>query len=90
MSSSTLLDDFFAEQALLAMCTLGNNSEIKTIALLDTGATGYFFVDPSMVRRICDKLLIKPIRLSKPEAIQGFDSKQALDVTYAIHPTMTV
>ena len=88
--SSTLPGDFFAEQALLATCTLGNNSEIKTTALLDTGATGYSFVDPSMVQRICDKLLIEPIRLSKPKAIRGFDSRQAPDVTHAIYPTMTV
>ena len=90
MSSSTLPGDFFAEQALLATCTLGNNSEIKTTALLDTGATGYSFVDLSMVRRICDELLIEPIRLSKPKAIRGFDGKRAPDVTYAIYPTMTV
>ena len=44
-------------------------------ALLDTKATGYSFVDPAMARRICDNLLIKLIRLSKPKAIQGFDSK---------------
>ena len=90
MSSSTLPGDFFAEQALLATCTLGKNSEIKTTALLDTGATGYSFVDPSMVRRICDELLIEPIRLSKPKAIRGFDGKRAPDVTHAIYPTMTV
>ena len=90
VSSSTLPRDFFAEQALLATCTLDNNSEIRTTALLDTGATGYSFVDPSMVRRICDELLIEPIRLSKPKAIRGFDGKRAPDVTHAIYPTMTV
>ena len=73
--SSTLPGDFFAEQALLATCILGNNNEIKTTALLDTGATGYFFVDPSMVRRVCDKLHIEPVRLSKPKALRGFDGK---------------
>ena len=82
--SSTLPGDFFAEEALLALCTLGNNGEIKTTALLDTGATGYSFVDPVMAWRIYDDLLIEPIRLSKPKTIHGFDGKQALQVTHAI------
>ena len=90
VSSSTLPSDFFAEQALLATCTLGNNSEIKTTALLDTEATGYFFVDPSMARRVCDKLHIKPVRLSKSKAFRGFDGKPAPNVTHAFYPTMTI
>ena len=88
--SSTLPDDFFVEEALLALCTLGNNDEIKTRALLDTGATGYSFFNPAMARHVCDKLEIGPIRVSKPKAIQGFDGKQAPNVTHAIYPTMTV
>ena len=90
VSSSTLPGNVFAEQALLATCTLGNNSEIETTALLDTGATGYSFVDPSMVRRVCDKLHIEPVRLSRPKALRGFDGKPALNVTHAIYPTMTI
>ena len=90
VSSSSLPGDFFAEEALVTLCTLGNNSEIKTTALLDTGATGYSFVDPAMACRVCDKLGIEPIRLSKPKAIRGIDGKQALSVTHAIYPTMAV
>ena len=63
---------------------------MRTTALLDTGATGYSFIDPSMARRVCDKLQIEPIRLSKPKAIRDFDGKRAPDVTHAIYPTMTV
>ena len=90
VSSSMLPSDFFAEETLLATCTLGNNGEIKTTALLDTGATGYSFVDPAIARRVCDKLGIESIQLSKPKAIQGFDKKQAPSVTHAIYSTMTV
>ena len=88
--SSSLPGDFFAEEALVASCTLGNGNEIKITALLNTRATGYSFVDPAMARCICDELIIEPIRLSKPKAIRGFDGKRALDVTHAIYPTMTV
>ena len=52
---------------------LENSNEIKTTALLDTGATRYLFVDSAMVCCVCDDLAIKSIRLSKPEAICGFD-----------------
>ena len=90
VSSSSLPGDFFAEEALVAPCMLGNNSEIKTTALLDTGATGYSFVDPAIAQHICDDLLIEPIRLSKPKAIRGFDGKQAPSVTHAIYPTITI
>ena len=90
VSLSTLPSDFFAEEALLATCTLRNNSEIKTTALLDTEAIGYSFVDPAMARRVCDELGIEPIRLSKPKAIRGFNGKQAPSVTHVIYPTMTV
>ena len=90
VSSSTLLGDFFAEEALVTLCTLENKGEIKTTALLDTGATGYSFVDSAMARRVCNKLEIEPIWLSKPKAIRGFDGKQALSVTHAIYPTMTI
>ena len=69
VSSSSLPGNFFAEEALVASCMLGNNGEIKTTALLDTGATGYSFVDPAMAHHICDKLVIEPIQLSKPKAI---------------------
>ena len=90
VSSSTLPGDFFAEEALVTSCVLGNNGEIRTTALLDTGATGYFFIDPAIARRVCNKLEIEPIRLSKPKAIRGFNGKRAPDVTHAIYLTMTV
>ena len=61
VSSSSLSGDFFAEKVLVAPCTLGNNGEIRTTVLLDTGATGYSFVNPAMARCICDKLVIEPI-----------------------------
>ena len=43
--SSLLPGNFFAEKALVTLCMLRNNGEIKTTALLDTEATGYSFVD---------------------------------------------
>ena len=90
VSLSTLPSDFFAEKALLALCTLKNNSKIKTTALLDTVAIRYSFINPVIARCVCNKLEIEPIRLSKPKAIQDFDEKQAPSVTHVIYPTMSV
>ena len=90
VSLSSLPGNFFAGEALVALCMLGKNSKIKTTVLLDMGATKYLFVDPAMTRCLCDKLVIELIQLSKPKAIQGFDGKQAPSVTHAIYPIMTV
>ena len=90
VSSSLLPGNFFAEKALVTSCMLENHGEIKTTALLDTGATRYSFVDPVMAWRICDDLLLEPIRLSKPKALCGFNRKRAPDVTHVIYPTMTI
>ena len=85
-----LPSDFFGKETLVTLCVLENNSKIKTTALLDIGATGYFFIGLTMARHVCNKLEIEPIRLSKPKAIQSFDGKQAPKITRAIYPTMTV
>ena len=69
VSLSSLPGNFFAEKALIALCMLGNGNKIETTALLDTGAIGYLFVDLAIARRICDKLVKKPIQLSKSKAI---------------------
>lgn len=58
---SSLPGNFFAEKALVALCMLRNNGKIKTIALLDTGATRYSFVDLAMARCVCDELVIEAI-----------------------------
>ena len=47
VSLSSLFDNFFAKEALLASCMLENNSEIKATVLLDTKATKYSFVNPA-------------------------------------------
>ena len=90
MSLLSLLGNFFAEKALVTPYILENSNKIKTTVLLNIKATRYFFVDPSIVCRICDKLLVEPIKLLRPKAIQDFDGKKAPDVTHAIYSTMIV
>ena len=90
VSSSSLPGDFFAEKLLVTLCMLDNSNEINTTALLDTGTTGYSFINSSMAYCVCDKLHIEPTRLSKLKAMWSFDGKQAFNVIHIIYPTMTV
>ena len=90
VSSSSLLNNFFAKKALLTPCMLKSSNKIATTTLLDIRATGYLFIDPSMVRCVYDELQIKSIRLSKLKAIRGFNGKQVPDVTHAIYLTITI
>ena len=55
--------------------------------LADTGATGYAFVDRSLVPEICERLGIEPISLAKPKKVRGYDGKLAKkSITEAIYP----
>ena len=74
----------------MVSCTLGNNQEIQTSTLLDTGATGVAFIDYEMAHHVCEILNISFIPLSKPKPIKGFDGKEAPPITHAIYPTLTV
>lgn len=91
ISSSCLPTDPFAPEPLLTQCTLATSKKACTLkALVDTGATGYAFIDENTAHAICDTLDIEPIRLPKPKPIRGFDGKMARPVTHAIYPSLKV
>ena len=77
ISSSLLPGDLFTDEALVVSCTLGNNSEISSHSLLDTGATGVAFIDETMARHVCNVLKISFLALAKPKPLKGFDGKPA-------------
>lgn len=58
--------------------------------MIDTGATGYSFVNSSIAHSICEALKISPIRLSKPKKLKTFEGKDVTSVTHTIHPTFTI
>ena len=91
-SSSSLADDPFAPEPLVTPCTLFNNNKRNTVkALVDTGATGYAFIDEMTAHIICENLGISPIPLSKPKPVKGFDGHLAKrPITHAIYPGLTV
>lgn len=59
--------------------------------LIDTGCTGYAFIDRKLVGEICDLLGIVPMPLAKPKPVRGFDGKisKAL-ITHALYPNLSL
>ena len=91
-SSSSLTDDLFASEPLVTPCTLFNNNKRNTVkALVDTGTTGYAFINEITAHIICENLRISPIPLLKPKSVKGFDEHLAKrSITHAIYPGLTV
>jgi hypothetical protein len=84
-------NDPFAQSPLMVQCTLSNgNYKNQLNALIDTGATGYAFIDELTAHTICEQLLLTPIPLSKPKPIRGFDGRIVEPITHAIYPHLTV
>jgi len=58
--------------------------------LVDTGATGYSFIDEVTAQIVCEKFEIAPCELWKPKPLKGFDGRPGRAITHAIYPSMTV
>lgn len=59
--------------------------------LVDTGATGYAFIDRSLVPSICERLDIEPMSMSKPKRVRGFDGQLSpRPLTHCIHPNIVL
>jgi hypothetical protein len=67
-----------------------SRSQIKAIALIDTGATGGNFINAVDAQRICELEDFSPVELLKPRPIQGFDGTAAPPITHAIYPRLQV
>jgi WD domain, G-beta repeat len=91
-SSSSLPNDPCALEPLVTQCTLSSLGTVfRTLpVLIDTGATGYGFIDETIVQQVCETLSIQPIPLSRPKPIRGFDGHLAKPITHAIYPSLTI
>ena len=53
--------------------------------LVDTGATGYSFVNERMIKAICNAIGVSPIPLSKPKKVRGYNGQISKTlITYII------
>lgn len=90
-SNSSLPTDPIESVPFVVSCTLSSGKYQKqSKALIDTGATGYAFIDESTAHSVCELLDISPVALQKPKALRGFDGKLVPSITHAIYPTLQV
>ena len=83
-------DDHFAEKAFTVPCTLVANGKSRTYpALVDTGATGYSFIDTPLAHFLCDFFEISMMPIPK-KTVGGFGNNMTRTITQAIYPTMKV
>jgi hypothetical protein len=66
------------------------NKKVPLRVLIDTGATGYRFIDERTAQEVCSALGIQPILLSRPKPIRGFNGRLVKPITHAIYPSLTI
>ena len=90
-SNSSLPTNPIESLPFVVSCTLFSGKYQKqSKALIDTGATGYVFIDESTAHSVCELLDIFPVALRKPKSLRGFDGKLVPSITHAIYPTLQV
>ena len=86
-----MADDPFASKPFTVQCTLVANGISRTYpALVDTGATGYSFIDTTLARYLCQMLQISSVPLAKKKTVGGYSDNMLRTITHAIYPTMKV
>ena len=84
-------NDAYAPKPLIIDCILSFiNRKIPLKVLIDTGATGYRFIDEYITQEVCLILDIQPLPLSRPKPIRGFNSRLVKPITYTIYLNLTV
>ena len=71
--------------------SVGSHTLFRLPFLVDTGATGFAFIDEKLVPIICSMFNITPYRLPRPKQLKGYDGVLSRKpITHAIYPTLTV
>lgn len=86
--------DFWTDHPIVVEGSLSSPSTAIPFSLeflVDTGATGYSFIDERIVPHVCNLLQITPLPLSRPKFLKAYNNKQTSQaVTHCLHPTMTI
>lgn len=82
--------ELFTTKPFLVRGSLTSQGEAYNLHfLVDTGATGYAFVDRRLAKEICQTLAIEPVQLSKPKLVRGYDGQLCKKpITHAIYPNL--
>ena len=75
----------------MVSCTLASlDTRVQIEALIDTGATGYAFIDQNLAHTIARTMNLLFMPLRKPKPIEAFDGIDRKPITHAIHLSLTV
>lgn len=79
------------EKVFRVPCMLSNNGiSVSILALPDSGAHGFCFLDRGISARICSKLGIVPIALPRPITPKGYDGVNGRIITHFIVTTLCI
>ena len=81
-------DDLFDDHPVMEDCIVGN--KFNTRAMIDTGSTGYCFVDRLTAQEICEKANISPVTLNRRKEIKAYDGRKGKPITQAIYPSLKI
>ena len=85
------VDNHFSDKAFIVLYTLVANGRSRTYpALVNTGATGYSFIDTDLTHILCDLLKISIMPLSKKKTIGGFSDYMFRTILHTIYPILKV
>ena len=83
--------ELFTRRALLVACTLSSgNKKLVINVLLNTGYTGYAFINRGIARILYNRLDIEPQPFLKPKTITAFNDQPAEQITYSVYPCLEV
>ena len=86
-----MTEEQFTTSALLVSISLrAGNRQLSIRALLDTGATGYAFVNVPFARVLCNTLNIESSPLSRPKTIKAFNDTDVERITHGIYSCLDV
>ena len=79
------------EKVFRVPCSLINNGiSISILALPDSGAHGFCFLNRTIASNICSKLGIAPIILPNPITPKGYDGVKGRIITHFIVTTLRI
>ena len=82
-----MLFKLFIRRALLVVYTLNlGNKKLVVNVLLNTGCTGYAFINRGITRVLCNRLDIEPQPFLKPKTITAFNDQPAEQITHGALP----
>jgi hypothetical protein len=90
MFSCNLENDLFDEDAIIEFCILDDENSYLVRAMIDNDCTNYSFVKSAILRRICEALNIRLVKLNKSRKMKNYDERMSESITHVIYSRMII